>query len=429
MDDFRGEFWGGSEGLVTAMFREEIVKQHLTLVRHLEWTIEDRPAIRFDEPLAASETEDETKWLTRIGDALVRISADDNYGYPRLTASIAADNRIAIDEAEVGLRQRFPEHVLPLREDDPSEVEVAFWYGKDGEARCRRRTIRAPEWCGIRDNYAPDTACAFDELVTFRPSASGKLFVLHGPPGVGKTYAIRSLARAWRHWCSFSFVIDPERLFTMEPAYMVDFLTSQDPGMTAYAGCTCDYCRHPDERWTLLVLEDAGDLLHAREDSHLGQGLARLLNLVDGILGQGLRVLVLITTNDEISEIHPAVSRPGRCAAITEFTPLTRTQSLSWLERYGVTDSSAGEQTLAELFALVPETSRLPTKELADGSVRRNAGTPTHAGNAGACARTLPADNPQRLPELNIGPACGQCGAMMQRTGDRFRCTSCRRTA
>lgn len=33
------------------------------------------------------------------------------------------------------------------------------------------------------------------------------------------------------------------------------------------------------------------------------------------MVGQGLRVLVLVTTNELLRRLHPAVAQPGRCAA------------------------------------------------------------------------------------------------------------------
>ena len=45
------------------------------------------------------------------------------------------------------------------------------------------------------------------------------------------------------------------------------------------------------------------------------QGLSRFLNVVDGLIGQGSRILVLVTTNEELGALHPAIARPGRCAA------------------------------------------------------------------------------------------------------------------
>ena len=42
----------------------------------------------------------------------------------------------------------------------------------------------------------------------------------------------------------------------------------------------------------------------ARQEA--GASLGRLLNLTDGILGHGLRVLLLITTNEPMRALHPA---------------------------------------------------------------------------------------------------------------------------
>jgi hypothetical protein len=34
-------------------------------------------------------------------------------------------------------------------------------------------------------------------------------------------------------------------------------------------------------------------------------------------------LIVLVTTNDDLRQLHPAVSRPGRCLAKIEFVPFT----------------------------------------------------------------------------------------------------------
>src|SRR3712207_7709649 len=67
-------------------------------------------------------------------------------------------------------------------------------------------------------------------------------------------------------------------LFRSQPGYMQSLLL--DKG---------------DKRWRLIVLEDAVDLV----TPDAGSGLARLLNLTDGFVGQGLKVLVLITGNED----------------------------------------------------------------------------------------------------------------------------------
>jgi ATP-dependent 26S proteasome regulatory subunit len=105
-----------------------------------------------------------------------------------------------------------------------------------------------------------------------------------------------------------------------------------------------------EQAWRLLVLEDTGELLTPDAKSVIGQGLSRFLNVVDGLIGQGLRVLVLVTTNEEIKSLHPAVARPGRAAANVDFVPLSSAEASAWLRERGVGEST-NSRTIASLYA------------------------------------------------------------------------------
>ena len=114
-------------------------------------------------------------------------------------------------------------------------------------------------------------------------------------------------------------------------------------------GCTaCNY--KGETRWRLIVLEDAGELIMDDAKKSSGQALSRLLNMTDGILGEGRKVLVAITTNEKVTDLHPAIMRPGRCLVSTEIPALSRDESVSWLNdpqlNYHVGDGA----TLAELY-------------------------------------------------------------------------------
>jgi hypothetical protein len=75
-----------------------------------------------------------------------------------------------------------------------------------------------------------------------------------------------------------------------------------------------------------------------------------LLNLTDGLLGQGRDVLVAITTNEDLARLHPAVVRPGRCMASIEVPALPYREASGWLgTSAGIRPGGA---TLAELYAL-----------------------------------------------------------------------------
>ena len=82
----------------------------------------------------------------------------------------------------------------------------------------------------------------------------------------------------------------------------------------------------------MLILEDCDELVASSAKERSGQGLARLLNLTDGLLGQGRSVLVAITTNEPVTRLHPAIVRPGRCIAQIEVGRLSASEARQWLD-------------------------------------------------------------------------------------------------
>ena len=212
-----------------------------------------------------------------------------------------------------------------------------FWHrGKYGPKHSSR-ALPIERWSDIRSNYAATTVTELDTLMETDPAlVEGRLGLLYGPPGTGKTTLIRSLADAWRTWCTPEYVLDADQLLG-DPDYLMRVLVAEDD-------------EHDSKRWRLLVLEDCGEFLRADAKKAVGQGLSRLLNLTDGLLGQGLNLLVLISTNDELTRLHPAVTRPGRCFTQIRVGPLPHTEAVRWLgRRDGIGPDGA---TLAELYAL-----------------------------------------------------------------------------
>ena len=251
---------------------------------------------------------------------------------------------------------------------DPSsshDVPVTFWMYTPQGPRPSWRPIAVPAWDEIESNYTARTREQLAALMTdFQPARGGQLVLWHGEAGTGKTFALRALAWEWREWCQIHYIVDPDSFFGEHADYLMSVLL-EPPSPMMVAGerfgpsVALDefdeghqiVADEDDRLWRLLVMEDTGELLSADARERTGQGLSRFLNVVDGLIGQGLRVIVLVTTNEEIKKLHPAVARPGRCAANVMFDSLSRVEASDWLAAHGFEEDSRGPRTLASLYA------------------------------------------------------------------------------
>src|SRR5262249_15122855 len=148
----------------------------------------------------------------------------------------------------------------------------------------RHRSIEVPRWPDIRGNYTAPVAAGLERLMAMTRPAGGRLLLWRGAPGTGETYALRALASPWRSWCSVLYVLDRLTLMSQDPRSLLDLLMWDDEDDSG--------------RWRLAVLEDAGELIVV--DAARTGALNALLNSTDGVLGQGARTMMLVTTNEPV---------------------------------------------------------------------------------------------------------------------------------
>ncbi len=260
---------------------------------------------------------------------------------PEVQVLVTAKSAAVADEILGRMRAAAP--VAPRSAD---LARLTMWTGGAAGSPGRyRRWVDAPGWGGIDLNYPADVRAPLARLMAMEepPVQGGRLLLWYGDPGTGKTTAIRSLAREWAAWAEIHFVLDPEEFFG-SPDYLMHVVASEDEWWERSR--TGDR----ERRWKVIVVEDADELIRSDAGRVAGPSLGRLLNLTDGILGHGMRILLLITTNEPVRSLHPAVVRPGRCLADVRFRSFTREEAGEWLRGEGRVP--AGEATLAELYRI-----------------------------------------------------------------------------
>ncbi len=258
---------------------------------------------------------------------------------PEVQVLVTAETAEVADRILLAIRGAVPP---PVSHD--AQAKLTLWTAGTGGSPVRhRRWVDAPRWDAIERNYPGEVREPLDRLMALDdgPTTGGRLLLWYGEPGTGKTTAIRALSHQWQAWADVHFVLDPEAFFG-GPDYLMHVVAEEDAWDPRLAAGT---------RWKVLVVEDADELIRADARQEAGASLGRLLNLTDGILGHGLRVLLLITTNEPMRALHPAVVRPGRCLADVQFRPFSSREAAEWLDGAGTSGGATSDHlTLAELY-------------------------------------------------------------------------------
>lgn len=249
--------------------------------------------------------------------------------------TITADREETVEEIEQWLRSQVPGLA-------PGYRRVRIWHNTRDRVASVRRLLQMPSWADIADNYPARVAASIAAALDRPDPSNGRLLLWHGEPGTGKTSAVRALIDAWSPWADPHLVADPDQLFT-QPGYLDAVVTHEEPSHTP---APLDAAPGP-RRSKLIVVEDADEYLRAQSVRRSELSMGRLLNLADGIVGQGVDVYLLLTSNVETGRLHPAITRPGRALSHITFARFDATEASHWLGHRVTTNHS-----LAELYAL-----------------------------------------------------------------------------
>lgn len=150
------------------------------------------------------------------------------------------------------------------------------------------------------ENYSDEVVVGFKRAVAdlTKKDPSGRLIILDGPPGTGKTFMVRAFMDAVQQ---SKFVIVPPVLIKNlgDPSMVMTFIR--------------ETASHPDAP-LVIVLEDADQCLSKRKSDNMAS-ISAILNLSDGIIGSMLDLRILATTNTPAAEFDEALLRPGRISS------------------------------------------------------------------------------------------------------------------
>lgn len=286
------------------------------------------------------------RYYARISERIIAVFELDSCsreGFKCLTVN--AYSNLGTDHVQSWLKDYAERHFQELPEEEVEEftVSMGFYYFGPRGAVYNIKRIAVHPWEETKRNYIPEVRNKVEALMakTELKEEDGKLLLMHGAPGGGKTHLIRTLAWAWREWAQFEIVIDPEA-FLGSAAYMTEIMMDN----------------YVDGKYRILVLEDSGEFIATHAKERTGQGMSRLLNLADGILGQGQPLGFCITTNEAVQDLEASVTRPGRCLAQVEIPTFDKEQASAWLGR-----KVDRPMMLADLYSTKNNSLANPTKD------------------------------------------------------------------
>jgi ATP-dependent 26S proteasome regulatory subunit len=189
----------------------------------------------------------------------------------------------------------------------------------------------------IPSNYLPQVIEDVDFVIKAfgKSPPTGRICILNGEPGTGKTHLIRSM------------LMQLDCVFLIVPSNMIEALDK--PELAPLLIKT----KNDYEKPIIMIIEDGDVCLVPRKNDNIS-AIAALLNLSDGIMGAIIDIKMIISTNAAIKDMDQAIMRPGRLCRNIHIGPLPYEQANQVYQRLMKDDSAKLDSrryyTLAEIY-------------------------------------------------------------------------------
>ena len=194
----------------------------------------------------------------------------------------------------------------------------------------------------IEDNYETAVIDDFKYIVSQlkSPNPNGRLTIIHGEPGTGKTYFLRGIMDECDPSRTKVVFFQPELFRTLKATEILSLFLSH---------------ASDNKQSIVLFIEDGDECLIQRETDNMGI-ISHMLNLADGLIGNMLDIKIVITTNAKKLDMDKALVRPGRLCRIIDINTLdTHSGGKIYKRLTGCDEDVAHGLTLAQVYDLARE--------------------------------------------------------------------------
>lgn len=193
---------------------------------------------------------------------------------------------------------------------------------------------------GITDASYPFITEGLDKFIFNYLNGSENVLILIGAPGTGKTNLTKYIISQSHR----------DAMITYDPVIM-----AKDAIFANFTESDCG----------TLVFEDADNLLGMRSEGN--EIMVKFLNSSDGLVSNPGKKIIFSTNLENLDNVDKALLRPGRCAGVICFRPLTYQETINFLDTatditWKPTDSTK-TYTLADIYNTV-ETNRIVNKRI-----------------------------------------------------------------
>ncbi len=272
----------------------------------------------------------------------------DNESYVRVYFNDGKDNQVQVRGCTTNART-----IIELKKIsiiiDTKKASNNVYALMSGQSGLSLRSVGTVDVNLIEANYTKDALEGYNHITDCMSSQDpcGRLILLQGPPGTGKSYMIRSLVSNMK---STFIVVGSHMIAELSgPAILPVILSCVDTD---------------DPKPITFILEDSDIALSHRKNGGVAE-LSGLLNLGDGLLGEMMDIRIIATTNAELLDLDPAVTRPGRMCQHVNLKPFhPKEANALYASMVGKEATDLHKHaTLAEIYRMAREDGWVPKTE------------------------------------------------------------------